>query len=198
MVLKKKDTTFSWIIRMTLGTFVMAFLFGVLTQTIFQRDIKLVTALLILFVVVFIGVIFDTIGTAAAAATISPLNAKAARRVEGARKGVELVRNADRVANFCNDVVGDITGIISGGIAAVIVYRLIAHTEGADLYLRIILTALVAAVTVGGKAWGKYFALRRSTEIILKIGLILTRFEKLQARTRLRKTNIKDRIKKKK
>ncbi len=180
MVLKKKDTTFAWIMRMTFGTFVLALIFGVLTQTIFQKDLLLITSLILLLIVVLIGVIFDTIGTAAAAATLPPLNAKAARREEGAKKAVELVKNADRVANFCNDVVGDITGVISGGIAAVIIYNLFAHSPGDDFYPRIILTAIVAALTVGGKAWGKYLALRNSTEILLKIGYILTRFEKLK------------------
>ena len=166
---------------MTLGTFFLASVFGVLTQLIFQKDLLLITSLIILFIVVLIGVIFDTIGTAAAAATIPPLNAKAARREEGARKAVELVKNADRVANFCNDVIGDITGVISGGIAAVIIYQLFAHSSpGSDFYPRIILTAMVAALTVGGKAWGKYFALRKSTEILLKIGFILTRLEKIR------------------
>ncbi len=73
---------------------------------------------------ILLGVLVDIIGTAAAAAELAPLNAKAARKRDGARRAVELVQQADRVANICNDVVGDISGIISGALAAVIVSHL--------------------------------------------------------------------------
>lgn len=163
---------------MAAGTFILAILFGLITQVLLQRVFSLYLSLFILLIVILIGVFFDTIGTAAAAANLSPLNAKAACRVEGARKGVDLVRNADRVANFCNDVIGDITGIISGAVAAVIVFNLLLFRDGADFYLRILLTAIVAALTVGGKAWGKNLALRKPTEIMLQAGLFLTRIER--------------------
>lgn len=175
---KIKAKTFGWVLRMALGTFVLAIIFGLVTELLLQRVLSLIISLIILVIVIMIGVISDTIGTSAAAANLSPLNAKAARKEEGARKGVDLVKNADRVSNFCNDVVGDITGIISGAVAAVIVFNLLIYSEGAEFYARIILTAMVAALTVGGKAWGKNLALRRSTEIMLKVGLILTRAAK--------------------
>lgn len=129
-----------------------------------------------------IGIVFDGIGTAAAAVKMAPLNAKASRRVEGARKAVQLAVNADRVANFCNDVIGDISGIVSGSVSAAIIFNLVFFAEGQDLYLNILLTAIVAAVTVGGKAWGKRNAIRNSTEIIMAIGLLLTKLEKLKPR----------------
>ncbi len=176
---KAKEKTWRWILRMAAGTLVLAVIFGLITELLLERIQFFSLSLIILLIVVFIGVIFDTIGTSAAAAKLSPLNAKAARKVPGARKGVELVKNADRVANFCNDVIGDITGIISGGLAAVIVFNLANYTNEFELYLRIIMTAIVAALTVGGKAWGKYAALRWSTEIMIKVGLLLTRMENI-------------------
>ena len=126
-----------------------------------------------------LGIIFDIIGTAAAAATIAPLNAKAARKIYGARRSVYLVQHAEHVANFCNDVVGDISGIVSGTLAAVIVLRLALSVglERVDLYAGILLTALVAALTVGGKAWGKSVAINHPTEVILLAGKVLTRLE---------------------
>ena len=127
------------------------------------------------------GIIFDLIGTAAAAADIAPLNAKAARKVVGAKRGVYLVKHAEQVANFCNDVAGDISGIISGTLAAIIVFKLVLTVpyDQAEFYMSILLTAFVAAVTVGGKAWGKVIAINRSTEVILMSGLLITRVEKL-------------------
>ncbi|MEW5784908.1 MAG: hypothetical protein AB1767_07530, partial [Bacillota bacterium] len=135
---------------------------------------------LILSAVVLLGVLFDIIGTAATAADIAPLNAKAARKVTGARRGVYLVQHADQVANFCNDVVGDISGIISGTLVVIIVLRIVSSWQQprADLYVGIVLTALVAAITVGGKAWGKTLAIKRSTEVVLFVGKIINRLEK--------------------
>ena len=175
---KAKGKAWGWVLRMMIGTLILAVLFGLVTEMLLQRVYSFYLSLIILVIVISIGVISDTIGTAAAAAELSPLNAKASRKVEGARKGVDLVHNADRVANFCNDVVGDITGIVSGGVAAIIVFNLTFYTNGEELYLRVLLTAMVAALTVGGKAWGKYTALRKSTEIMMRVGFLLTRLER--------------------
>lgn len=130
--------------------------------------------------VVILGIVFDLIGTAAAAADIAPLNAKAARRTAGAKYSVHLAKHADQVASFCCDVIGDISGIISGTLAAVIVIRL-ARTfsyQDMELYMGVLLTALVAALTVGGKAWGKTIAVKHSTEVLITIGFIVTRIKK--------------------
>ncbi len=178
---KAKISTTAWVIRMTGGTFVLAVLFGLATHFILQEIASLIISFIILFLVILLGVIFDTIGTAAAAAEVAPLNAKASCRVYGARRGVDLVRNAERVANFCNDVVGDITGIISGMVAAVIVFNLLAGFDELEFIIRILLTALVAALTVGGKAIGKKMALSKSTEIMLLSGLFLTHLGKAKA-----------------
>ena len=86
-------------------------------------------SVLVLLVVVFFGILFDIIGTATTAASEKPFHAMASDRVPGAKKGVELVRTADRVANFCNDVVGDICGTVSGSIGAALVITFVTNHE---------------------------------------------------------------------
>ena len=175
----KKRRKTRWLLVTVIWTFFLAIIFGFITHYLLNEVKSLTVSFLILLIVIVIGIVFDLVGTAAAAAKIAPLNAKAARRVTGAKKAVYLVKNAERVANFCNDVVGDISGIISGTIAALIVYRLVSFfpTQMADFYLGILLTAVVASLTVGGKAWGKSIAIKYSTEVILLAGLILTKLE---------------------
>ncbi len=138
---------------------------------------SIVLSFLILLLVVMVGIIFDLIGTAVAAAKIAPLNAKAARKVTGAKWGVKLIKNAEKVATFCNDVGGDISGIISGTLVTVIVIKLVMNFshQQAEFYLGVLLTSIIAAITVGGKAWGKIIAINYSTEVILVVGLILTK-----------------------
>jgi len=168
-----------WVILISIYTFFLAIVFGFVTQYFLNEIQSLIAAFFILLFVVILGVIFDLIGTAAAAAKIGPLNAKAARREAGARRGVYLVKNAEQVANFCNDVAGDISGVVSGTLAAILVFRIVTTIPvvQTEFYLGILLTAFVAALTVGGKAWGKIVAINYSTEVILLVGLIITRLE---------------------
>jgi CBS domain containing-hemolysin-like protein len=169
-----------WVAVISLWTFVLAIVLGFVAQFLVSAVYSIFLSFSILLAVIFLGILFDLIGTAAAAATIAPLNAKAARKVPGARRAVDLIQHAEQVANFCNDVVGDISGIISGTLAAVIVLRLALpfSFDRLELYAGILLTALVAALTVGGKAWGKSLAIHHPTEVMLLVGRILTRLER--------------------
>jgi len=170
----QKNNISLWVAKMSLGTFFLAIIFGWVSQLMLEEIKVIYFSIFLLLFIVFVGVLFDTIGTAAAAADEAPLNSKATRKIYGAQKGVSLVRRADQVANFCNDVIGDITGILSGAVAALLVVQLAVNTPELNFYVRILITALVTALTVGGKAWGKYLALNYSTEIMLMVGRILT------------------------
>ena len=81
------------------------------------------------------------------------------------------------IRDSCNDVVGDICGIVSGSTAAVIVLRV---QEILPVRPPIILavtslgiTALVSGLTIGGKAVGKTFALEKSTAVLQLVGRIM-------------------------
>lgn len=135
----------------------------------------------VLLVVVLLGIIFDIIGTAVTAAQETPFHAMASDRVSGARTAIRLVRNADRVASFCNDVVGDICGTVSGAIGSALVIDLVLHYQVfhfEDL-ISIIVVGLVAAMTVGGKAWGKAFAIQQANFIVLRVGKALEKGRRL-------------------
>lgn len=171
-----------WVVSATVWSFVLAVVISIITRLLLEAIYSLVVSFFILVAVIAFGIVFDLVGTAAAAAEQAPLNAKAARKKYGARRAVDLVQQADRVASICNDIVGDISGIVSGTLAAVIILRLAEAKPllPVELYGGVLLTALVAALTVGGKAWGKNIAINRSTEIILFTGRILTRFDDLK------------------
>jgi hypothetical protein len=136
-------------------------------------------ALVVLLLVILLGVGADMVGFAAAAADATPLNAKAANRVLGARQAVRLIKNADQVAVFCSDVMGDISSTLAGAMGAVIVFRLITEHHLVSNWYTIIMTALVAAVTVCGKALGKGIALREASEIMFRFGQAVAWVERL-------------------
>jgi len=75
-----------------------------------------------------------------------------------------------------NDVIGDIAGIISGSATSAIIIKLMIDSKGTELVLSILLGGLVAALTVGGKAFAKVIAFRHSNRIVFDIGLLLAFF----------------------
>jgi len=176
---RKNRRRVRWIFIISIWTFFLAVVISFFSHYVLNQIYSIAVSFLILLLVVLMGIVFDLIGTAAAAADIAPLNAKAARRVSGAKCGVYLVKNAERVATFCNDVGGDISGIISGTLVTIIVFKLIINFpyQQAEFYLGILITALIAAITVGGKAWGKVIAINYSTEVILLVGSIVTKLQ---------------------
>ncbi|WP_231133457.1 hypothetical protein [Capillibacterium thermochitinicola] len=149
-----------------------------------QARTALWVSILVLLAVIFLGIIFDIVGTATTAATEKPFHAMASDRVPGAKKGVELVRKADQVANFCNDVVGDICGTVSGSIGAALVINFVVNHDLVayrDL-ISLLVVGLISALTVGGKAAGKAFAIRNSTMILLNVAFLLEKVEVLFGR----------------
>ncbi|WP_156647166.1 hypothetical protein [Lentibacillus sp. JNUCC-1] len=175
----KKSIKFSLTIAVI--TFVLAAVFSIVSSTILN-DVIWMVGLIIVFVIVFIGVVFDMLGIAATAAAESPFHAMAAEKVNGAKESVIIVRNADKFASFCNDVIGDISGIVSGTASSIVVLQIANLLNGSQgsiyIILNVFLTSLVAAMTVGGKAVGKTMAIQSSTKIIFTAGKIIAFIER--------------------
>ncbi|HEX2954753.1 MAG TPA: CNNM domain-containing protein [Bacillota bacterium] len=133
-----------------------------------------------LFLIIGIGILFDMIGTAVTAASEMPFHAMAADKVHGAKRSIKLVRNADRVANFCNDVIGDICGTASGALATALVITISIRmnlAKQSDL-ISVIVLGFVAALTVAGKAYGKSLAIQRADWIIFRVGKALATWDR--------------------
>lgn len=151
-----------------------------------MRKTSIWVAWILLFLVIGIHVAFDIIGIAATAATEKPHHAKAANRIEGAKQAVYLVRNADLVANFANDIVGDVTGTLSGAMAASIIIDLMRYypsMESQEILWNTLMLAFVASVTVTTKALGKSFAIHEADAIISKVGVIIASLERVTGRS---------------
>ena len=78
---------------------------------------------IVLLLIIFIGIIFDIIGLSVATADEKQFHSMAARKIKEGKIAVMMIRNADKVSSVCNDVVGDICGIVSGATAASIAMR---------------------------------------------------------------------------
>ena len=127
----------------------------------------LILSFAVLLVIILIGILFDIIGVSVTAAEEKPFHSMAAKKVPEAREALKMLRRAERVSSFCNDVVGDICGVVSGSAAAVIAAKAITGmSPGLGSVVQLLLSAVVAGLTVGGKAFGKSIAMNNSTAII--------------------------------
>ena len=161
--------------------FFMAVLFSGLlslgSETVLNRA-GLVLALAILLFFICLGILFDIIGVAVTSADEKPFHSMAAHRERGAKEALRLLKNADRVSSICNDVVGDICGIVSGATSAVIVARLQTGLNVQSIFISVGVTALVSGLTIGGKAMCKPFAIKQSKQVVYWAGRFLHLFHR--------------------
>ena len=172
---KKAEKTQSharWVIRVFLIAVALSAAMSLCSGAVLE-DAGYVTATLILLLFIALGIVFDIIGVAVTAANPKPFNSMAAHCVKGAKEALNLIRNAEKVASFCNDVVGDICGIVSGSTAAVIVVELQRDLSTTSILISIAVTALISGITIGGKALGKTVAINECTGVVYRVARLM-------------------------
>ncbi len=168
----------SWPVTAFFLTFGLALVFSLISETTII-GIPVFVAVLVLFLIVSIGIGADIVGVAITSETVTAFSAMASKKIRGAKQAINLVQNAHRVSNICNDVIGDICGIVSGAMCVAIVERLLTSPEGMGaVIVNVIAAALLSAITVTGKAFGKRIALNYSTQIVFTVARFLAVFEK--------------------
>lgn len=174
---KNKNKKNTWPIIVTLLAFFISFLFSFLSETTMPK-VNVILQIFILILFIAIGIIFDMIGVAVTSTNEEPLHAMSSKKIKGAKKAVSFKKNADKVSSFCNDVIGDICGIISG-TAGVTISASIAKSFDYNIFLiSLTITSIIAALTIGGKAIFKKIALKNSNKIVYLSAKILSIFEK--------------------
>lgn len=162
-----------WTLIILLWTFASAAFLSFISETIL-RSVNLTLAFILLIIMIFMNLLSDLIGVAVTACLEVPFNAMASKKIKGASQALNLIKNADRVANFCQDVIGDITGILSGSLGATIIVVILFKNPGLNQFLMsMLMISTISAVTVAGKAVAKNMALKHSVTIISKIGIFI-------------------------
>lgn len=161
---KKKGGNVRWIITIFFIAVIISATISFLSSAVLEGA-GLAVAFFVLLFIVFLGVVFDLIGVAVMSADPKPFHSMSAKKVPGAVEALMLLRNAEKVSSFCNDVVGDICGVVSGSASAVIAVRALTQIDS-DTVSQLVMSALVAGVTIAGKACGKTIAMNRATEIV--------------------------------
>lgn len=173
---KKDNSKLRWVLTVSIITFILSIFFSFVANNAISR-LGLIPAILILILVIFMGIVSDFIGVAVTIAPEEEFHAKASKKVDGSKESIKLIRNSAKVANLTADVIGDIAGVLSGAASALIVLK-ITESLGIEFDLQILVSAIVASLTVGGKAIGKQFAENHATEIVHVIGVIMSKFKR--------------------
>ncbi len=174
---KNKNSKTKWVVTVTFLAFFISFIFSFSSNTIMPK-VNLLLGIIILLLFIAIGIIFDMIGVAVTSTDEEPLHAMSSKKIKGAKKAVSFKKNADKVSSFCNDVIGDICGIVSGS-AGVTISTTLSDKLGTDpLFTGLVITALTASLTISGKALFKSIAMNNSNKIIHITAKVMSIFEK--------------------
>ena len=184
----KSTVSGKYIFMVALGSFFLAVVFTLVSELLASRLNSIILSFIFLSIIILLNIFADIVGTAVTAASHVPFNARAAKRITGAPQGLQLIRNADRVANISNDVIGDITTTVSGALGISIVVQIMRLWHRADqFWLNVLMTALISVVIVSGKAAGKKVALSRSEDVIFLVGKLFAAIEDLTGLSPFRK-----------
>ena len=174
---KSSHTPYRWVLTVFIVAVVLAAAMS-LASEILMSGAGVVVAVLILVLFILLGIVFDILGVAVTAASERPFHSMASHKVKGAKEALKLLKNASKVSSVCNDVVGDICGIVSGTTAAVIVLQLQRSLSTSSVLISVGVTALISGLTIGGKALGKTFAMKKCTKVVYLAGRFLHLFHR--------------------
>ena len=175
--MKKNKKKNNWVIIVTVLAFFISLLFSSLSQLLMPK-VHIILGVIILLFFIALGIVFDMVGVAVTASNEEPLHAMNSKKIKGAKKAVNFKKNADKVSSFCNDVIGDICGIISGSAGVAITTTLSKVLNINIFYLGLVVTALIASLTIGGKAACKKIAINNSHKIVYRAAKIISLFER--------------------
>lgn len=175
---KKKTSIRAWVLTVFILSFVLSMFMSWSSQAALAGA-GIAVATVVVVLLILLGIVMDMIGMAVASSDQGPFVAMAAKKVKGAKKALWLSKNADKVSSVCNDVAGDICGIVSGSAGTVLTLRIVELTAGSDsFWVGILISSIIAALTVGGKAVCKRLAIVKSKDIVFLVGRVLSVFSR--------------------
>lgn len=176
---KQEKSNYKWVIQITISAFIISLFFSFVAEVTIP-NVNIIVGIILVIIFILIGVIFDIVGIAVASADVKPFHSMNAKKVQGSDIAIELVKNAAKVSSFCNDVVGDICGIISGSASAIIAITIAAKLNIDIIFVSLLTTAIIASLTIGGKAIGKSYAINKSNIILYNFAKIISYVYKLK------------------
>lgn len=175
--IKKEKVNVKWICQIAIISFTISFGLSFVSEMAIP-NLSVLFGILLTLAFVFVGILFDIVGVAVTGADEKVFHSMNSRQVKGSKVAVLFKKNADKVSSFCCDVIGDICGIVSGASASAVSVGLAATFNWNLLLVSLTVAAVVASLTIGGKAVGKSFAINKSDVILYEFAKTISFFYK--------------------
>lgn len=173
--IKKEKVNGKWILIIVICSFFISFSLSFIAQTTVP-NFPLWLGIIVTLLFIIFGILFDIIGVSVTTADEAVFHSMSSRKVKGASLAVKFKKNADKVSSFCCDVIGDVCGIVSGAAGSTITAILVTQYNFNLLITGLVVAALIASLTIGGKAIGKSFAINKSSIILYGFAKFVSNF----------------------
>lgn len=174
---KNKNAWLIWGVSVFFLSFALTVLFSFLTE-ISVKGSPAYVCIIVLLVLLVLNISCDVLANAIISISPEAFHAMASNKIKGAKRAVTFCRNATKLSSIFADVIGDICGIVSGAAGAVLVAIVATNGGTAELIASIAISAAIGALTVGGKAIFKHFAVKYNKQIVFGFAKFTTFFKK--------------------
>ncbi len=172
----KKQHAWVWIVKVFALALTLSLSFSILSEMALSHA-NIALSVIVILVFIAVSIVFDMLGLAVASCPIEPFTAMAARKVAGSKLAISLIKNADKVSAICCDVIGDVCGILAGAGGASILTKIALSSSGfMPIFVASLISAIIAGLTIGGKASFKRLARAKACPITLKFAQVLNLF----------------------
>lgn len=176
---KRKYEWLSWGLTVLGFSFVLTVIFSFLTEISINDQSPAYLCVIVLCILLILNIGCDVLANAIISCRPEAFHAMASNKIKGAKRAVSFCRNATKLSSIFADVIGDICGIVSGAAGAVL-GTIIAGDNGVTIKLicAIGVSSVIGALTVGGKAIFKHFAIKFNKKIVFGFAKFTTLFKK--------------------
>lgn len=178
----KKKGNYRWLawgLSVLLLSFGLTVIFSFLTELIISENSPAIVCVSVLLVLLVLNISCDVLANAIISCKPEAFHSMASNKIRGARRAVSFCRNASKLGSIFADVIGDICGIVSGAAGAALAAIIAFSGDGVvRLVSAIMVSAVIGALTVGGKAIFKHFAIKFNKQIVFGFAKFTTFFMK--------------------
>jgi len=167
----------AWGLGVLLLSFVLTVIFSFLTE-ISVKNSPAYICVIVLLVLLVLNISCDVLANAIISCDPEAFHAMASRKIKGAKRAVSFCRNASKLGSIFADVIGDICGIVSGAAGTALIVHFAVSGTTYELIVSIGVSAVIGALTVGGKAIFKHFAIKFNKQIVFGFAKFTTIFKK--------------------
>lgn len=168
-----------WGVGVLFLSFGLTIVFSFLTELVIDENSHAALCVVVLLVLLVLNICCDVLANAIISCKPEAFHAMASNKIKGAKRAVTFCRNSSKLGSIFADVIGDICGIVSGAAGAVLaVIIAVGGDSWVKLIASILVSAVIGALTVGGKAIFKHFAIKYNKQIVFAFARFTTLFKK--------------------